>query len=245
MRRNGIGTTLVALGSALGGLLLVGGALLPWIDTGGVNIGTQVISGTVTGLETSTGYVVLAAGIVAVLGAIVLISTRRASRVVAVALIVAGAAGLAGASMILTSPRDAYINFAADELGVGSSEIENSLTSLFDIGGIKDDPREGIYVSLAGGALTFLSGAIGALVFRRRRAQPATSADEGDLEDAPEAKGTVWERSFDEIERSTDPIEKEKPAVPLDAGPKEEPPAPAEEPTVPKRKEVLGDSWAG
>jgi Tryptophan-associated transmembrane protein (Trp_oprn_chp) len=243
VRRNGIGTTLVALGSALGGLLLVGGALLPWIDTGGVNIGTQVISATVTGLETSTGYVVLAAGIVAVLGAIVLISTRRASRVVAVALIVAGAAGLAGALMILTSPRDAYIDFAADELGVGSSEVTNSLTSLFDIGGINDDPGEGIYVSLAGGALTFLSGAIGALVLRRRRVQPAASADEGDPGHGPEAKGTVWERSFDEIERSADHVE--KPTAALDAVPKQDPPAPAEEPTVPKRKEVLGDSWAG
>ena len=247
VRRKGVGSTGVALFSALGGILLAGGTLLPWIDTGGVNIGTQVVSGAPTGWETRTGVFVLAAGIVAILGAIVLVSTTRASRVVAVVLLVAGATGLAGASMILTSPRDAYIDFAADELGVGSSEIEHSLNALFDIGGIRDDLGEGIYVSLAGGGLTVLSGAIGALVLRRRRVQPALPEDEGVLEaeDGQNVKRTVWDRSFDDVERSVDGIE-DQPAPPPDAAPEEDHTArEPEEPAAPQRKDVLGDSWVG
>jgi hypothetical protein len=247
VRRKGKGSTGVALFSALGGILLAGGALLPWIDTGGVNIGTQVISGAPKGWETRTGVVVLAAGVVAILGAIVLVSTTRASRVVAGILLVAGATGLVGALMILTSPRDAFIDFAAHELGVGSGDIEHSLNALFDIGGIKDDLGDGIYVSLAGGGLTFLSGAIGALVLRTRRIGPTTSKDEDDpeLDEGQNVERSAWDRSFDDVERSVVGIE-DQPAAPPDVDPEEgHTTREAEEPTAPHRKDVLGDSWVG
>jgi len=247
VRRKGKRSTGLGLFSALGGLLLVGGTLLPWLDTGGVNVGAEVVSGTPNGVETSTGMIVLSAGIVSVLASIVLMSTSRISRVVALIVLAAGVTGLVGPSMILMSPRDAYVDFAADELGVGSSDIENSLNSLFDIGGIQDDPAVGIYVSLAGGGVTFLSGAIGFLILRKRRIQPMTPADESDSEpeDGQDVGGTVWERSFDDAERTVDRIE-DRPEAPPAADPDEDHTAqePAEAPAQ-QRKDVLGDSWAG
>ena len=242
MRSTGVG-----LFSALGGLLLAGGTLLPWLDTGGVNIGTQVVSGTPTGLETSTGLIVLSAGIVAVIAAIVLMATSRVSRIMALIVLAAGATGLVGTSMILTNPRDAYIDFAADELGVASSDIEHSLESLFEIGGIQDDPAVGIYISVAGGGVALLSGAIGALILRRRRdQQPAPPREDLAPDRARDDHEAAGERSLDEAAPSVE-VDQDRASEPPDADSEEEGDSDGGmgEQAPPPRKDVLGDSWVG
>jgi hypothetical protein len=237
----------VGLFSAFGGLLLAGGTLLPWLDTGGVNVGTQVVTGTPTGLETSRGVIVLSAGIVAVVAAMVLMSISRVSRIMALVVVATGATGLVGVSMILTNPREAYIDFAADELGVAASDIEHSLESLFEIGGIQDDPAAGIYVSLAGGGVAILSGAIGALILRRRRIQPPpTAEDDIDTEAVRDDHEATRERGLDDAEPSVE-VDQDRATEPVDTDSEEEGASDggAEEQAPHPRKDVLGDSWFG
>jgi hypothetical protein len=163
----------------MGGYLVIAGCFLPWLDTGGVNVGKEIVSGTPAGIEAAAGLIALVSGIVVLVAATLILLVRRVSNVWAVLVLLAGAVGAVAAILTLVDPRDAYINFAASELGRDVREIENSLNALFDIGGIRASLGMGLYVSLAGGGLSILAGAT-ELVARRRRGRrfPMRAADD-------------------------------------------------------------------
>lgn len=219
--------------AALGGYLVLAGCLLPWLDTGGVNVGKEIVSGTPAGTETAAGLIVLMSGIVVLVAATLILLVRRVSNVWAVLVLLAGAVGAVAAILTLVDPRDAYINFAASELGRDVREIENSLNALFDIGGIRASLGMGVYVSLAGGWLSILAGATELVARRRRRGRfPLRPADENspptDILD--ESKGVEPERrrqSADTERPKAVELERpESPPAPPHVEPDEQPAAP-------------------
>jgi hypothetical protein len=163
----------------MGGFTMLAGCLLPWLDTGGVNVGNDVVSGTPAGIETVAGVIALVSGIVVLLAATLILLTPRVSNVWVLPLLLAGAVAMVAAILTLADPRGPYLDFVASELGRDVSEIENSLNALFDIGGIRAAPGVGVYVSLAGSGLSIMAGAAELVARRRRRARfPMRAADD-------------------------------------------------------------------
>ena len=65
----------------MGGYLVIAGCLLPWLDTGGVNVGNEIVSGTPAGIETAAGPIALVSGIVVLVAATLILLVRRLSNV--------------------------------------------------------------------------------------------------------------------------------------------------------------------
>lgn len=229
--------SLPGVAAALGGYLVLAGCLLPWLDTGGVNVGSEVVSGTPAGMETAAGPVALVSGIVVLIAATLMFLVRRVSNVWALLVLLAGAVGAVAAILTLADPRDAYLNFVASELGRNVSEIENSLNALFDIGGIRAALGFGVYVSLAGGGLSILAGTAELVARRRRRARvPPRAADDvappteiqSEVREAEQGPGE--EKADTEMPKAAEPAKSDLPPVLASAEPDEQP-APAPEPT--------------
>ena len=157
--------------------------MLPWLDTGGVNIGSDVVSGTPSGMELSSGLITLVSGIVVLLAATLMMMVPRASGVFAVGVILAGLTGAAGTVPTLADTRESYIRFVADDLERDAAEVRNSLEALFDIGGIRDTVGDGTYLSLGGAGLSIIAGAIGVVSGRRRRTRGL-----GEMKSRPEIR---------------------------------------------------------
>lgn len=215
--------------------MVLAGCLLPWLDTGGVNVGNEVVSGTPSGIETAAGFIALVSGIVIFLAATLILLTPRISNVWVLPLLLAGAVAAVAAILTLADPRDAYLNFVASELGRDVSEIDNSLNALFDIGGIRAALGVGVYVSLAGSGLSIMAGAAELVARRRRRRQlPMRAAD--DVKSATEIRREPTEAEPGQPKRPADtemPKESEESESPPARAPAEpdEQPAAAPEPT--------------
>lgn len=193
----------------MGGYAIVAGCMLPWLVTGGVNIGPDVVSGTPAGMEFSGGLITLVSGIVVILAATLMMLVPRSKGVLAVGVVLAGLTGASGTVPTLADPRESYIRFVADDLGRSADEVRNSLEALFDIGGIRDTLGEGLYLTLGGAGLSIIGGAVGGVSSRRRRIR---------------ARGQVTSR--DEVKRSPT---RTVPSVPAD---RDTQMAPAEEPVA-------------
>jgi hypothetical protein len=216
----------------MGGYLVLAGCLLPWLDTGGFNIGSQIVTGTPAGIETAAGVIALVSGIVVLLAATLILLAPRVSNVWVLPLLLAGAVALVAAILTLTDPRDAYLDFAAGELGRNVSEIEDSLNALFDIGGIRAALGLGVYVTLAGSGLSIMAGAAELVARRRRRAHfPTRAAD--DVESATEIQselteaeqGPGEEQADTEMPKAAESEKSESPPARASAGPDDQPAA--------------------
>lgn len=161
------------------------GCMLPWLDTGGVNIGSHVVSGMPAGIELSGGLITLASGFAVLIAAALMMMAPKASGVLALGVILAGLTGAGGTVPTLADPQESYIRFVADDLNRDVEEVRNSLEALFDIGGIRDDLGEGVYLSLGGAGLAIIGGAVARVGSRRRRIRRRVQ-----VESRPEVRGS-------------------------------------------------------
>jgi hypothetical protein len=151
---------------AVAGIAMVAGCLLPWLDTGGVNIGTRVVAGAPSGIQTTVGIVAFVGGIVVLVAATLVLLLPRVSKLWALAVLLAGAAGMIAAAAMFADPSGAYVRFAANESGRDLREVSNSLKALFNVGGLRSGLGVGVYVTAAGSGLAIVGAA--ALAVRRR-----------------------------------------------------------------------------
>ena len=207
--------------------------MLPWLDTGGVNIGPDVVTGTPAGMEVSGGLITLVSGIVVLLVATLIMMVPKASGALAVGVVLAGMTGAGGTVPSLADPRESYIRFVADDLGRDADEVRNSLEALFDIGGIRDTFGEGLYLSLGGAGLSIIGGVTGGVSSRRRRVRArgqVTSRDEvrrpptSTVLPAPADRDRQMAPEEEPAARRTSPDEAQPPPMPESIPKKKAPP---------------------
>lgn len=199
----------------LGGAAVIAGAFLPWLDTGGVTVGTETVTGKPAGLDLTYGTAALVAGAaIAVFGLLMLVWPGP-TRLWGAGALLGGGVAVAMGVLTLTGIRDVYISFVGSELGRASAEIENSLGALFDNGGISERVALGVYVVIAGGAVALLAGLVALL--RGRPAGAIPTPDVAELA-GPEATTTPPEMADEDVavpsEETPPPAE---PAVPAEA----------------------------
>lgn len=142
----------------VGGALLALGSFLPWAEVSGS--GASV---TANGLDGSDGYITLAAGLIAVVGGLVMLRpTRRAVAVVAIF------AGLLGGGLALydaLTAKDSVLDAAADQLaptfGVSTDQVRAALDQAVDSGQLGVSIGVGLYVTMAGGLAAIVGGVLG------------------------------------------------------------------------------------
>jgi len=160
------------------------GVFLPWLDTGGVTVGANSVTGEPGGIDLTYGIVALVAGIVAVVLALLMLIWPGPTRLWGLLTLLAGAVALAMGVLTLTTVRDVYVSFVGSEIGEATPEVANSLRALFDNGGLAEDVALGTYLAIAGGGVALLGG-LAAILKRRPRSVETESVLE--TQHAPEA----------------------------------------------------------
>jgi tryptophan-associated transmembrane protein len=147
-----------------GGALAVIATYLTWIHSQGVSVATVSVPGDVTGLDTSLGWLSLAAGGVAVaLSLIALLIRRRAGRVLGVLTILAGLVVVVVAGLFLNDPDQAFIDFAvsrAQDAGIATEGVDASLRQLMEVSGLTVDVELGAWIAAGGAALVVIGGGL-------------------------------------------------------------------------------------
>src|SRR5512134_1649177 len=110
----------------LGGAAVIVSAFLPWLDTGGVTVTTETVTGEPTGVELTYGMVALVAGIAVVVFAFLMLIWPRSTRLWGAGSFLGGAVAIAMAAVTMTTIRDTYVSFVGAELGRPADEIRNS-----------------------------------------------------------------------------------------------------------------------
>jgi hypothetical protein len=165
----------------VGAAAIIVGCLLPWLDTGGVNVGGQPVAGDPAGLDTTYGMAVLVAGIAAAVASLLLLLIPRATRLWAVIVLLAGGVAVAAGVLTLTSPRETYTDYVVSQVSVPQNEMELTLEALYESGGLQEEFGPGVYVVVAGGGLALLTGLVGLIRGRRpRRTTPIVVAEAPD-----------------------------------------------------------------
>jgi hypothetical protein len=157
--------------AGLGAAAMIIGAFLPWLDTGGLNMGGgKLLLSTVVGVDISAGIISLVFGIVAAGLVLLALVLRRAARPFGILLLLGGVGAVAAATYVLIAAQDVYIGFVAGELDVESSSL-NDLPKLFDSGLLSSAGKVGLFLTLGGGGLLLISGI--AAIFTRTTSQGA------------------------------------------------------------------------
>jgi Tryptophan-associated transmembrane protein (Trp_oprn_chp) len=252
-----------ALLAVIGGVAVVAGSLLAWVNAdGGVVMGSTPVTGTPNGSDLLLGQVALGAGIaVAVIG-LSLLAFGRARRVLGLLVLVGGIVATGTAAYVASDPQDRYIDFATDTAAPAGheDEVRASLNNLFSVSNLTADPGIGSYVAIGGGAVAALGG-LGALFGRKKSKADAeaeakaeaTMPPSADLEEAvetpvdqgpvspvhgvPDRLAGAVEESPDEPQETSSLHEPERLEEP--SAPQESPP---EEPPV--REERNPDEWS-
>jgi hypothetical protein len=152
------GAPIAGIVAMVGGALLALGSFLPWAEVSGS--GASV---TAKGLDGSDGYITLAAGLIAVVGGLVMLRpTRRAVAVVAIF------AGLLGGGLALydaLTAKDSVLDAAAEQLaptfGVSTDQVRAALDQAVDSGQLGVSIGVGLYVTMAGGLSAIVGGVLG------------------------------------------------------------------------------------
>jgi hypothetical protein len=175
------GSTRAPVGAILaivGGALLAIGSFLAWAEVSGG--GT---SGTAKGVDGSDGYITLAAGVVALLVGIAM--TRRAERMLAALVMVAGIVGGGIGLYNAFTTKDAVLDTVAEkiarDLGTSAEQARTALDELIEAGQFSVSISIGIYVVIAGGAVALVAGILG---LRGSAAEPAATT--GTFASAPQ-----------------------------------------------------------
>jgi hypothetical protein len=153
----------------VGGATIVAGCLLTWLDvTGGVSVGSVVVTGTPQGTDLLFGKVVLGTGIAELVFGFLLLAIRRARRLLGILLVVGGILAIATGVYVAFSPTDTYVDFAAAKAAPDGQldEVTSSLTRLFEASDLRAHPGVGLYIVMAGGFVSVLGG-VTALLGRR------------------------------------------------------------------------------
>ena len=156
-----------ALGAILGfigGALIVGGAVAPWAQSEGISVGPAAIPGDVRGWEVSFGLFAVAAGVSAlILALIALLASRRKTRLLGSGLIVA--ALIAGTFVVLSflDLDQTFVDFAiarAIDAGVQVDGVEASIRQLMELGSLNIEPGLGLWISGGGVVLALIGGSL-------------------------------------------------------------------------------------
>lgn len=159
--------------AVVGGVLVVLGALLTWVEVPQGPIGFEGgrVDDSAAGVDMAYGVVALVAGVVAVLGALAYLSGRVA-RPASLVVLLAGAVAL-GVVVLCASSLDArFVDANAAEAASPEfprDKAERLLDGLLANGTISTRAAPGLFVAGAGAALALLAGAIGSLVGGVRR----------------------------------------------------------------------------
>jgi hypothetical protein len=159
-----------AIAGALGGAGIIAGAFLPWLVSDGFTVGTVSVSKEVAGADVEFAGVAIGSGAVVLVGAVLFLIAPQLRRLWAVLLLVAGLAAVAVAVMTWRDMQTEYIDVALTEADVPADErpaVRTSLDSLFETG-VGVEPGAGLFLALAGGALSAIAGAA-SLADRSRR----------------------------------------------------------------------------
>jgi hypothetical protein len=180
------GSTRVSVGAisaSIGGALLAVGSFLAWAEVSGG--GTSV---TAKGVDGSDGYITLAAGAVALLVGIAMM-TRQARRMLAVLVVLAGIVGGGIGLYDALTAKDSVLDAAAEELassfGASAEQVRVALDQAIDAGQLNVSISIGLYVVIAGGVVALIGGIFG---LRGSAAEPAATA--GRFASAPPAVAT-------------------------------------------------------
>jgi hypothetical protein len=181
-------TSIVAAGmAAVGGIAIVVGSALAWIDAGnGVTIGTQSVSGAPRGLDLPIAPIVGGAGVAAVVIGVLIAFVPAMRRTWGALLLATGASVIASAVWVSTELQDRYVTFAAGTAPAGPSpvaDIEASVHHLIATSALPVVAGAGFYVATAGGVLTVVAGV---LTMLHRRGGVSVVRDTGPaLSDTP------------------------------------------------------------
>jgi hypothetical protein len=173
--------------AAVGGVAIAVGSALAWIDAGnGVTIGTQSVSGAPHGLDLPIGVILGAAGVAAVVIALLMTFVPRMRRTWGALLIAAGGSVIASAVWVSAEMQDRYVTFAAAAAPAGPSpvaDIEASLRHLIATSALPVVAGAGFYVATAGGVLTIVAGVV-TMLHRHRRVSVVRNSGQ-QLSDVP------------------------------------------------------------
>lgn len=168
------GSTRAPVGAILaiiGGALLAVGSFLAWAEVSGG--GTSVSA---KGVDGSDGYITLAAGAVALLVGIAMM-TRQARRMLAVLVILAGIVGGGIGLYDALTAKDSVLDAAAEELaptfGASAEQVRVALDQAIDAGQLSVSISIGLYVVIAGGVVALIGGIFS---LRGSAAEPAATA---------------------------------------------------------------------
>jgi hypothetical protein len=173
--------TVGAILASIGGALLAVGSFLAWAEVSGG--GTSV---TAKGVDGSDGYITLAAGAVALLVGIAMM-TRQARRMLAVLVVLAGIVGGGIGLYDALTAKDSVLDAAAEELatsfGASAEQVRVALDQAIDAGQLNVSISIGLYVVIAGGVVALIGGIFG---LPGSAAEPAATA--GRFASAPPAE---------------------------------------------------------
>jgi Tryptophan-associated transmembrane protein (Trp_oprn_chp) len=167
MRERGRASRLRVVGALLGlvgGALIVVGTLSPWIQSQGVSVGAAAVPGDVRGIDMSLGFLAAASGAVAViLALVVLLTLRRAARLLGAGLIIAS---LVTGAVVLVRAADsdqAYIDFAiaqANDVGEPTEGVDESLHELIQSSAFDMELGWGLWLTAGGAVLALVGGCL-------------------------------------------------------------------------------------
>lgn len=187
------------LATAVGALLIGIGALRPWV-TVGFGLDTKgVLDSTVVGTDVSDGKFLLAVavGLLIGIGALRLLRSRTARRVVSALMLLGGlaAAGIAITDLARLDQRFAAVGVEAvaktvsSQLHIPLEQASHDLSTAIDkLGGQDISPEAGLLIVIAGGFLAALGGGL-SLAWVSQRGDPGTSAELGSGEGSAPSGG--------------------------------------------------------
>jgi len=148
----------------VGGVLIVLGVLAPWIRSQGVSVGAVAVPANVRGVDVSLGLLAAAAGAVTVTVAlVVLLTPRRAARLLGAGLIVSSLAAGVVVLVHVADPDQAYIDFAiaqANDAGESTKGADESLHQLIKGSTLDVELGWGLWITAGGAVLALVGGCL-------------------------------------------------------------------------------------
>jgi hypothetical protein len=151
------GAPIGAVIAILGGVLLVVGSFLSWVELSGGGV-----TETVSGIDGDDGKLTLAAGVIVIL--VGLVGLRFSRRVLAVAAILVGLVGagigLYDALTAKDAALDAFAEAVAGDLGVSVGDARAALDLAIEGGQLDISISIGLILVIAGGAIAVIGGVL-------------------------------------------------------------------------------------
>jgi hypothetical protein len=164
-------TSTIRVGAILGvvgGALIVSGVLAPWVRSQGLSVGAVEVPGDVRGIEVALGLLAVAVGAAAIiLALVVLLTQRRAARLLGASLVIASLAAGLVVLVEVPDPAEAYIDFAiaqASDAGESTEGVDESLHQLIKSSALDVRLGWGLWLTAGGAALALVGGCLVLLI---------------------------------------------------------------------------------